>query len=191
MLIQKYSASVPRLATSLLLTILAAGCGQEAQDSTAGALSGVEASTARGAADEGEGVFVSPKGRRIASGMVDTGGWVLPLDLERPKPKRPLGDRQSRQDILERRSRALTGSFPETRLGPDDGHTQNETSIDADGSVLVAGWNNYTDTGLVMGAGRSTDGGETWGFELFGGHTTMSDPAVAAGGGGKWYFGYL
>jgi hypothetical protein len=55
----------------------------------------------------------------------------------------------------------------------------------------VAGWNNYTDTSLVMGVARSTDGGHTWASDLFSGHSVMSDPAVKAGRNGKWYYAYL
>jgi hypothetical protein len=83
------------------------------------------------------------------------------------------------------------GLFEEIRLGPDDGHTQNETSIDAVSDTVVTGWNNYTATGLVMGAGRSIDAGQTWTFSLFSGHTNMSDPAVKSGRDGRWYYGYL
>jgi hypothetical protein len=78
------------------------------------------------------------------------------------------------------------------RLGADDGHTKNETSIAVDGDTLLAGWNNYTDGGgLVMGVARSIDGGDTWTSSTLAGHTFLSDPAVRAGGGGRWYYGYL
>ncbi len=145
-------------------------------------------------------VWVTPSGRRIVAGTVDELGYVLPLDVRRLAPPRPPVDRPVRADIDWRRtpvggSRRAGGAqvkgWPEQRLGPDDGHTQNETSIDVDGATLVAGWNQFTDSALVMGAGRSTDGGDSWTWELFGGHNVMSDPAVKAGGGGRWYFAYL
>ncbi|MCH9650399.1 MAG: glycoside hydrolase [Deltaproteobacteria bacterium] len=136
-------------------------------------------------------VFITPKGRRIVPGMVDELGWVLPLDIRRPRPEFDRPARQTPAEITHRRSLLGPPTFPETRLGPDDGHTQNETSIDVSGQTLVAGWNNFTDSTLVMGAGRSTDGGDTWGFELFSGHDLMSDPVVVAAGGGRWYFAYI
>ena len=133
----------------------------------------------------------SPKGRTVHPGERDALGWVLPLDVRRP---RSAGPRPAPPRVGERlAARALRGEghFPEHRLGPDDGHTQNETSIDARDGTLVAGWNNYTDTTLVMGVGRSIDGGASWISSLLGGHTTMSDPMVAAGGDGRWYYGYI
>ena len=183
--------------TSVLATVLLGACGGEASRTPpfhgtgAGGSSGLEELLYQEEEAAPAQVLVSPKGRHIVPGMVDEGGWTLPLDIRRPRPPRSLPPRQTREEILKARRSVTAGAFPETRLGPDDGHTQNETSIDAQGPVLVAGWNNFTDSGLVMGAGRSANGGDTWTFELFGGHTTMSDPAVSAGGGSKWYFGYL
>ncbi len=57
--------------------------------------------------------------------------------------------------------------------------------------MLVAGWNNYTATTLVMGVGRSTDGGHSWSTFNFGSFSATSDPAVRAGGGGRWYYACL
>ncbi|MCA9729709.1 MAG: exo-alpha-sialidase, partial [Candidatus Eisenbacteria bacterium] len=88
-------------------------------------------------------------------------------------------------------SRRGGAPFEEHRLGPDDGHTQNETSIDVNGSTVIAGWNQYTDGSLDMGVGRSTDGGHTWVSSALGGHVVTSDPAVKSGGGTVWYYGYL
>lgn len=133
----------------------------------------------------------TPSGRLVRPGERDDSGWVLPLDVRRPRTPalRPAPPRV--EDRLRARELAGPSLFPEHRLGLDDGHTQNETSIDARDGTLIAGWNNYTDTTLVMGVGRSTDGGDSWTSDLFGGHTTMSDPMVAAGGDGRWYYGYI
>ena len=130
--------------------------------------------------------WTSPRGRTVVEGEVDEGGWTLPLDVVRPRPPRPPAT------APEPRPASVGGPYPETRIGPDDGHTQNETSIAVDGSTLVAGWNSFTASTLQMGVARSGDGGDTWDpFELFTGHTTMSDPAVASGGNGRWYYGYI
>lgn len=56
---------------------------------------------------------------------------------------------------------------------------------------MIAGWNQYLAGTLVMGLGRSTDGGETWTSGTLEGHTVMSDPAVKSAGGGVWFYGYL
>jgi len=133
----------------------------------------------------------TPDGSFVMPGEIDELGWVLPLDIRREKERSARPEEPSSSTWFGQRSQGSLGSFPEHRLGPDDGHTQNETSIDALGGTLIAGWNNYTDTTLVMGAGRSVDAGQTWSFELFDGHDVMSDPAVAAGGAGRWYFGYI
>jgi len=89
--------------------------------------------------------WISPSGLRIVDGFVDAEGYVLPLDIRRPKPDRPEGERPSALRIDALRRLAKGGPFAETRISPDDGHTQNETSIDAD--ILSV---------------RSTDGGMTW-----------------------------
>ena len=144
---------------------------------------------------EPAGVLVSPAGRRVVRGAVDGLGYVLPLDVRRPPAPKIGAARPTPKGIAGRRKLARDlaklSAFPEHRLGPDDGHTQNETSIAIDGDTLVVGWNQFTDSSAVMGVGRSIDRAQSWGWELFGGHTTMSDPAVKAGGGGRWYFGYI
>ncbi len=140
---------------------------------------------------ESKEIWVTPKGRRIVPGTVDELGYRLPLDVRRPAPERAPVTRPTRDEIAARRASAVGGPFTERRLGPDDGHTQNETSIDVAGNTLIAGWNQFTDTSAVMGAGRSVDRGESWTWELFDGHTTMSDPAVKAAGSGRWFFAYL
>ncbi len=136
-------------------------------------------------------VWTTPKGRRIRSGTVDELGYVLPLDIRRPRPPRTLLPPPSQAVLDARRAAAPTSAFAEERIGPDDGHTQNETSIDVSGTTLVAGWNQFTDSSLVIGAGRSVDGAASWDWELFDGHSFMSDPTVKNGGGDRWYFGYL
>ena len=88
----------------------------------------------------------------------------------------------------------MRGAVRSTRSivsGPDDGHSQNETSIDVNGQVLVSGWNHYTDSSLLMGVARSADGGHSWSSDVFTGHSVTSDPAVKAAGDGKWYYAYL
>ena len=151
--------------------------------------------------DEPAGVWETPSGRRFLPGTVDELGYVLPLDVLRPAPPAPPAESPRRRPQGWWRDGAspgpaggaddAPGAFVERRLGPDDGHSQNETSIDVAGKTLVAGWNQFTDSGLVMAAGRSTDRGESWTWELFDGHDLMSDPAVKAGGGGRWYYAYL
>ncbi|MEM7352937.1 MAG: sialidase family protein [Acidobacteriota bacterium] len=154
-----------------------------------GGLAGLQ--SAQPLPDEPQGVWITPSGRRIVRGTVNELGYVMPRDVRRPKPARQPVSPPTRAEIDRRRAAAGPGPFPEQRLGPDDGHTQNETSIAVDGATLVAGWNHFTDTSLVMGVGRSADSGQTWTWELFDGHTLMSDPAVAAAGSERWYFGYL
>ncbi len=138
-------------------------------------------------------IWVTPSGSRITSGTVDELGYVLPLDVHRPARPSVAVESPARRpaDWWNETSGAPTGIEHEHRLGPDDGHTQNETSIDVAAGSLVAGWNQFTDSGLVMGAGRSADGGQSWTWELFAGHDSMSDPAVKAGGDGRWYYAYL
>ena len=113
------------------------------------------------------------------------------LDVIRPKVPRRPPPRISRTEQLMRRSLRGPSPFPEFRLGPDDGHTKNETAIDADGSVIVAAYHKFTDQGAVMGVSRSSDGGDSWGTELFADQGVVSDPMVKAAGGGIWYVGYL
>lgn len=138
-------------------------------------------------------VWVSPAGRQVLEGTLDD-GHVLPLDIRRPRPERD-GRRSPGVVGVVPAADALrlagTGPFPETRLGPDDGHSQNETSIDAQGATVIAGWNQFTASSIEMGVGRSADGGATWSSATLGGHSLQSDPVVAAGGAGRWYFAYL
>ncbi len=133
----------------------------------------------------------SPSGEEMFPGQVDEDGYTLPLDVRRPRTGE-LGSPQSRGQIEALRAAPRGTGFTEFNLGPDDGHTQNETSIDADGDHLVAGWNSYTDDGLFMGVSWSSNGGQSWnGGFLGGGHDLHSDPAVRAGGNGNWYYAYL
>lgn len=134
----------------------------------------------------------SPEGLLVPDGTIDPLGYMLPLDvlhdrIDATPPSMP----PSRDQIEAARRIARDGDFEEHRLGPDDGHTQNETSIAVDGDVLIAGWNNYDDTTLLMGVARSTDGGHTWISDILAGHDITSDPAVKAGGSGRWYYAYL
>ena len=136
-------------------------------------------------------IWVTPSGRRLVSGSVDDLGYVLPLDVHRPPRPRSPAEPPARRGQGGEQGGKGGEPFVERRLGPDMGHTQNETSIDVAGKTLIAGWNQFADSGLVMGAGRSIDRAESWTWELFSGHDVMSDPAVKAGGGGRWYFAYL
>lgn len=131
--------------------------------------------------------YVAPDGRVVEEGEVDDGGWVLPLDIRRPRPPRiPPAPRSGLP------AEAVASPLGlETRLGPDDGHTENETSIDALGASVVCGWNQFTDTTALQGVARSGDGGVTWVSQTLAGHDAISDPIVAAAGGGTWYFGYI
>lgn len=130
-------------------------------------------------------VYITPRGERIVPGTVDKKGYTLPLDVYRPKPVRP----GLPQPVLVDAPRL--GGFAESRLGPDDGHTKNETAIDVDGQTLVAGWNQATGSTIVMGVGRSSDGGAHWTSQSFGGFSSMSDPVVAAAGNGRWYYAFI
>ena len=152
----------------------------------AAAVDGTSRAAAQGALPRS---FVSPAGEVIAEGKIDELGWTLPLDIERPRPPRPTAERlpQPRFDA----SGSLFGATPEVRLGADDSHTQNETAIAIDGDTVVSGWNSFDGTGDKMGVGRSGDGGDTWSSALLGGFDVMSDPAIAAGGGGVWYYSYI
>lgn len=133
----------------------------------------------------------APGGRIVSAGTRDALGYTLPLDVAREKPQRALGPRPSRDAIAVARAAAKSSAFPEVRLSADDGHTQNETSIAVHEDTLVAGWNHYTDTTLLMGVARSTDGGLSWTSNVITGHSAMSDPAVRAGENGVWYYGYI
>ncbi len=116
-----------------------------------------------------------------------------PPETREDRWSRPPGTPPTRQEIESRRAKLAAPIVPEVRLGPDDGHSQNETSIDADGSTVVAGWNHFvSDRKLAIGMGRSGDRGETWTWEVWqDDHAFMTDPAVASGGDGRWYFAYL
>ncbi len=144
------------------------------------------------AQQEPAGPSVSPAGRRIVPGTRDWLGYVLPLDVIREQPRRepgtppPTGPPDAREP-----TRGKATQFDEVRLNAADGHTQNETTIAAHADTLVAGWNNYTATTLLMGVARTTDGGVSWTSDVIGGHDAMSDPAVKAGGNGTWYYAYI
>lgn len=177
----------------LTLVLVSACTVFRASESTTGGTVGVELDPDTGAPTAGKRNFVSPAGRTVAEGTVDERGWVLPLDVVRARLPRPAAHllpspRPGSSDIDPNLGR---GPSPEIRLGPDDSHSENETAIDADGATVIAGWNSFTDGGLAMGAARSTDGGENWGYELLGGFEVMSDPAIAAGGAGRWYYSYI
>jgi len=108
---------------------------------------------------------------------------AAPVDRSRLAP----GDHEALGDGASRRG----GPWTEHRLGPDDGHTENETSIDVEGNTVIAGWNQFVNGGLEMGVSRSVDGGQNWTWGVLGGHTVTSDPAVKSGGDGRWYYAYL
>lgn len=143
------------------------------------------------AGPEPSGPIRTPAGRLVEPGARDRLGYILPLDVRRPRPAFDAPPRVGSPRIASLRARLAAPAFEEHRLGPDDGHTQNETSIAVHSDTLVAGWNNFTDSGLLMGVGRSTDAGHSWTSDLIAGHTAMSDPAVRAGGNGAWYYGYI
>jgi len=172
-----------RLLSFLLLILLAAGCGESDRpdrEKTSGT-SGVPDShlpITIGAAPEPTGTLQTPSGRLIESGTRDALGYILPLDVRRPRPPFAQPAPPARAAILAARSATESADFPEHRLGPDDGHTQNETSIAAHGDTIVAGWNNYTGTNLVMGIGRSIDGGDTWTWNLIEDQNVFSDPVL-------------
>jgi hypothetical protein len=169
------------------MAVLLAGCsGSESPETTAGFVTLKKTQPPR---DE---PVRSPSGRIIPDRTIDQYGYVLPLDvLHGSVDSNPSAPRPSRDQIEATREGLREGDFEEHRLGPDDGHTQNETSIAVDGDILVAGWNNYDDTTLLMGVARSTDGGHNWASGTLGDHDVMSDPAVKAGGAGRWYYAYL
>ncbi len=178
---------------SLLALGLGTACSQRAETpSTSSGLVGVQLD----APVPSPGTWTAPDGTTVHEGQRDEDGYVLPLDIRRPRPQRADRERPSAVSIdMLRRLNAdrvePEGALTEVRLGPDDGHTENETSIDAQGATLVAGWNQFTDSGLAQGWARSSDSGLTWTSSSFGGHNVLSDPMVAAGGEGRWYFGYI
>jgi len=132
-------------------------------------------------------VLVAPNGDLVLPGTIDEFGYLLPLDVLRDKAPKA----QPARPRITRNQPRSSGSLNEWRLGPDDGHTQNETAIDADGSVVIAAWNQATDTSMVLGVARSADAGQTWSWQNLTGHAVMSDPVVAAAGGDRWYFAYM
>lgn len=129
----------------------------------------------------------SPEGRRIDADESLSEGRHPGTNLS-PSDGRGPDDSSPPHDASGSRRGA---PIEDQRLGPDDGHTENETSIDAAGNTIIAGWNQYVASTLVMGLGRSTDGGETWTSGTLQGHTVMSDPAVKSAGAGVWFYGYL
>jgi hypothetical protein len=134
--------------------------------------------------------FVTPAGRIVVEGTVDELGWTLPLDRGADRAaQRPSAALlpAPRLDPVE----TTLGPTTEIRLGADDAHTQNETAIALDGDTIIAGWNAFDGTGVAMGVGRSADGGDSWSSTLLGGFDVMSDPAIASGGGGRWYYSYI
>ena len=151
----------------------------------------MESTPPESAPQESQGPWTSPDGTLIPDRTVDELGYRLPLDIRRPRAPRAPSSPPARWRWTQARELAGGSPFPEQRLGPDERHTQNETSIDAEGSTLVAGWNQFTDTSLVMGVARSADGGQTWSSELFDGHDAMSDPVIQAGGSDRWYYAYI
>lgn len=107
---------------------------------------------------EPTGEITSPSGKVWRFGATDDLGYVLPLDVRRPRPSRPPGLAQDREAILALRGLAESrlDGFEEHRLSPDDGHTQNETAIDTDGETVIAAFHRFTDTSLMLGVSRST-----------------------------------
>jgi hypothetical protein len=141
-----------------------------------------------------EGTITSPSGRVWKWNEVDGQGWVMPLDVRRPKPPRPLGKSQDMAEIRSLREQQLQERrvVEEYRVSPDDGHTQNETAIDADGATIVSAWHVFGTGTLALGVSRSTDGGHVWtGSAISGFSTTLTDPCVKAARGGRWYLSYL
>lgn len=135
-------------------------------------------------------LFVAPDGTTVAEGTTDELGWNLPLDREEDEEETERPDPELLPSPRPATGAALLGTPGETRLGADDAHTQNETAIAIDNSTVVAGWNSFTATGVVMGVARSTNGGDSWSSTSLGGFDVMSDPAIAPGGG-KWYYSYI
>jgi hypothetical protein len=142
---------------------------------------------------EPTGTTTSPSGQVWRFGEKDELGYTMPLDVRRPRPVRELPPAQSREEILSLREHERMDVFEEYRLGPDDGHTQNETAIDADGDVILAAYHRFGDGGsLVLGVSRSTDGGHSWTDAAVGDyHTVLTDPCVKSAGGGRWVISYL
>lgn len=182
-----------RLVIGIAALVVAGSHGREmhgvAQEGAPDAAVGIEQPAA--VLSEPRGPLRAPSGRLVEPGTRDPLGYVLPLDVRREPLAFEAPPRPYAEEIAARRAGAPLGAFEEHRLGPDDGHTQNETSIAVWSDTLIAGWNNFTDASLVMGVGRSIDAGHTWASALISGHTALSDPVVRAGGNGAWYFAYI
>jgi len=144
-------------------------------------------------ADHGRSV-VSPAGRRIRFGEVDEQGYVLPLDVRRPRAEGVRPAPPTMAEILARRAAATATAqvFEEHRVSADDGHTQNETAIAAHNDTVIAAFHSYMSAALVFGVARSLDGGHVWQHQFVTGfHTNVSDPCIKAGGDGRWYLSYI
>lgn len=177
----------PALASLVVVVLSLAGCSDPDTTSTTAGF------TLNKTQPERHEPLYSPSGQLIPDGTIDVQGYVLPLDVLHDRSKGPTRETAPpvRAEIEALRLAGRDGPYEEHRLGPDDGHTQNETSIAVDGDVLVAGWNNYTGSTLLMGVARSIDGGHSWVTDVLGEHSMMSDPAVKAGGNDRWYYAYL
>jgi hypothetical protein len=171
------------LIVAMIVATLASACSQHRGPIPAG-LAAVDPTNLDGAATPER--FTSPSGRVVERDEVDDQGWVLPLDIRRPRP--------SRKPPTTAPALAPTSLGPglgmQSRLGPDDGHSENEPSIAAVPGTVIVGWNQFTNTTALQGVSRSIDGGSTWTSTTLAGHDAMSDPMVAAGVG-VWYFGYI
>ena len=140
---------------------------------------------------EPEQIFVMANGDRIPWGTKDELGYVLPLDVKRSRSARAARPAPSLEEIQDRRRQFNKSTTSETRLGPNDGHTHNETTIDIDGNTVIGGWNQFNGSSFVMGVGRSTDRGQTWTSSSLSTGSSMSDPVVKSGGGSRWYYAYI
>jgi hypothetical protein len=184
----------------VLAALSACGHGERADSRPRGSAASATASPSGQLAARSEPlsrprIFVSPNGQPIVEGTIDELGWELPLDRDDAEEEEEASLRPAADLLPQPRPRegaTTLGAAPETRLGADDAHTQNETAIDIDGATVIAGWNAFDGTGVVMGVGRSTNGGDDWSSAvLSGGFDVMSDPAIAAGGAGRWYYSYI
>lgn len=172
-----------QLILALIVATLAA-CSQHRSPNTAG-LAAVDSAGLEGQASPA--TFTSPSGRVIELGEVDEKGWTLPLDIRRPRPPRTSA---GPSPALPPATNAGPGLGVQTRLGPDEGHSENEPSVAASGATVVVGWNQFTATTALQGVARSVDAGSTWANTILAGHDAMSDPMVATSGN-TWYFGYI
>ena len=143
--------------------------------------------------DDGHPIL-SPTGRRIRFGEVDKLGYVLPLDVRRPRKEGARPVPPTSAEILARRAAgaAIAPLFEEHRVSADDGHTQNETAIAAAGDTVVAAFHSYGVAALVFGVARSLDGGHVWQHAFVSGfHNQITDPCIKTGGDGRWYLSYI